>query len=355
MNILALDLGKSKTVACMYVAETAEHRFETFPTTAKAVKALLDRESPQRVVIEVCNVAGWISDLVRARGVELEVANPTHDAWRWKNVKRKTDRDDALKLAQLSSMRQLPTVHVPARDIRQWRSLISYRQALVRRRTAIKNHIRAVLDREGLTWPAGKSGWTERTLHSLREHACPMEEVTADTLWRGELFEELRQYDALGRSVAEVEFKLNALGKADARVRRLRTIPGVGPRLAEAVVAVIDDPRRFRTGKQVGCYVGLTPKQYQSGAADRHGRISGAGNRWLRSLLVEVAWLGLRNNLWMSDIYERVRGGSATRKKIAIVAVARRLLIRCWAMLRDETDWQPPGREEMASAANQAA
>jgi transposase len=342
MKILALDLGKSKSVACVYEAETSEHRFETIRTTATEIDDLMDREDPQRVVIEVCTAAGWVADLVRAREIELEVANPTHDAWRWKNVKRKTDRDDALKLAQLSAMRQLPTVHTPERRVRQWRSLIAYRQRLVRRRTAIKNHIRAVLDRQGLPWPAGKKGWTNLALVALRDWAQPFDEVAEGSYWRAELFEELRQYDAVERSLAEVEFKLNALGEADARVRLLRTIPGVGARLSEALVAVIDDPRRFRNGKQVGSYVGLTPRQYQSGAADRQGRISGAGNPRLRSLLVEVSWLGLRVNPWMNEIYERVRGGSPSRKKIAIVAVARRLLIRCWAMLRDGQSWQPP-------------
>ena len=165
----------------------------------------------------------------------------------------------------------------------------------------------------------------------------------------------MRQYDAVGRSLAEVEFKLNALGEADARVRRLRTIPGVGPRLAEALVAVIDDPRRFQNGKQVACYVGLTPRQYQSGAVDRQGRISGAGNRCLRSLLVEVSWLGLHSNPWMREVYERVCRGSVSRKKLAIVAVARRLLIRCWAMLRDQETWQPPGRAVAALVPDLAA
>lgn len=135
----------------------------------------------------------------------------------------------------------------------------------------------------------------------------------------------------------------------------MQTIPGVGPRLAEALVAVIDDPGRFRNGKQVACYVGLTPRQYQSGSQDRQGGISGAGNHWLRSLLVEVSWLGRHSNPWMREVYERVCGGKASRKKIAIVAVARRLLIRCWAMLRDHESWSPPGGEDAALASDLAA
>ncbi len=72
------------------------------------------------------------------------------------------------------------------------------------------------------------------------------------------------------------------------------------------------------------------------------GRISKAGNPLLRELLVEIAWLGVRNKTWMREVYERVLRGSDKRKKIAIVAVARRLLVKLWAMLRDGTEWKDP-------------
>jgi len=113
------------------------------------VHDLLASHQPDRVVIEIGSAAGWIKDLAEAMGLTVQVANPNHDAWRWKNVKRKTDRDDALKLARLSAMNQLPTLQLPATRVRQWRSLIGYRWSLVSRRIAIKNHIRSILDRQG--------------------------------------------------------------------------------------------------------------------------------------------------------------------------------------------------------------
>ena len=119
----------------------------------------------------------------------------------------------------------------------------------------------------------------------------------------------------------------------------------MGPRLAEIAFAVIADAKRFRNGKHVASYAGLVPRQYQSGDSDRRGRISGQGNPLLRFLLVEVSWVGLQYNPWMRAVYERVRRGSAARKRIAIVAVARRLLVRCWAMLRDGVPWRPPSWE----------
>ena len=85
--------------------------------------------------------------------------------------------------------------------------------------------------------------------------------------------------EATNKCLMEVTAKLDKQANNNKQIRRLRTIPGVGPRLAETVVAFLDEPGRFSTGKQVGCYAGLTPKQYQSGSMDRQGRISGQGNK----------------------------------------------------------------------------
>jgi transposase len=252
----------------------------------------------------------------------------------------------------MSAMNQLPLVHLPEPKVREWRALIAYRQSLVKRRTECKNRIRALLlaaGEEGL--PASKSGWTDKALDRVRRKALPLVKCNEMELWRGELFEEFGLYDAVTAVLGRVEDALNHKASQHSAIKRLQTIPGVGPRLAEMVVAVIDDPHRFKRGKQVGAYVGLTPRQYQSGTMDRQGRISGRGHKHLRSMLVEVAWLGLRYNPWMRDVYERVRRGSPSRKKIAIVAVARRLLIRCWALLRDETSWDGPPLMRRASTA----
>jgi transposase len=299
------------------------------------------------VVIEIGPQAGWVHDLVTALEIEIEVANPSHEAWRWRNVRSKTDRQDALKLARLSAAGQLPTVHMPPREVRDWRGLIQYRQSLVVRRTAIKNSIRAMLTRVCLPMRSGASGWTKESLSRLHELAM----IDDAQLWRVSLAEDLQQFALVQQSIGRVERELERVARADDRVQLLKSIPGVGDRLAETLVAVIDDPHRFKRGRQVASYAGLTPRQFQSGSMNRQGRITGEGHRVLRSLLVQVAWLGLRHNPWMRTVYERVRRDSEANKKIAIVAVARRLLIRCWAMLRDETRWREPGRAALSLAA----
>jgi len=342
MKILAIDLGKFKSVACDYDTSSGEHAFTTLPTRPAAMHDLLIEHEPDRVVIEVGSAAGWLKDLCESLEIAIEVANPNHEAWRWKSVKRKTDRDDALRLAQLSAAGQLPTLQLPATRVRQWRSLIAYRWTLVSRRTAIKNTIRAILDRQGETMPAGKNGWTNKAVAALGQLARPMETTDADDLWRGQLHVELQALEQIAGLIVQVESKLESLAQSDARVAQLQTIPGVGPRLAEVVVSMIDDPRRFKNAKQVGAYAGLVPRQYESGTMSRQGRITGQGNKLLRCLLVEVSWLMRRYNAKLCSIFDRVCRGVKTRRKIAVVATARRLLVICWAMLRDGTTWRDP-------------
>lgn len=341
-KIVALDLGKFKSVACIYESADGEHEFDTIPTVPGLFQDFLVYHAPARLVIEVGSQAGWVCDLASNLGIEIQVANPNHEGWRWKNVKRKTDRDDALKLARLSAMGQLPLVTIPRTRVRQWRSLIHYRHALVARRTAIKNSIRSILDRQGIRWPAGRTGWTRKSIAKLEQLARRIDEVDPENLWRGQLHVELQSLEQHKALIEHVEHKLEALAVADERVQRLRTIPGVGPRLAEIVVAMIDDPKRFKNGKQVGAYAGLVPQQYESGTMQRQGRITGRGNGLLRALLVEVGWLMRRYNGHFRDVFDHVCRGSKARRKIAVIAVARRLLVCCWAMLRDGTTWRDP-------------
>lgn len=339
MKILALDLAKHKSVYVDYVTGGGDRRFGKVATVAEELEKLLRRCSPERVVIEACPAAGWVCDLAQRMKIPIQVANGNDERWRWKVVKDKSDRRDALKLAQMAEMESLPTVHVPHAAVRQWRSLIEYRRTLVDRRTAMKNSIRSIYERQGLHLPSAKSAWTAQRIEELKEEA---RSASPEQLWLLQVGCELEQLQSVQEQIEHVEAKLEELGRANEVVKRLQTAPCVGPRLSEAVVAILDDPHRFKNGRQVGCYAGLTPRRWQSGQSDRQGHISKAGNGLLRSLLVEIAWLGVRHKTWMLEVYEQVRRGSEKRKKIAIVAVARRLLVKLWAMLRDRTQWKEP-------------
>ena len=178
---------------------------------------------------------------------------------------------------------------------------------------------------------------------SRKSQARPLSECTqVDELWRGRLHLELQLLEAISRQIDLVDRKLDALASEDDRIKLLQSVPGVGPRLSETLVAHIDDPRRFRTAAQVASYAGLVPKQMESGTVKRSGRITRRGPSLLRSMLVEVAWMVYLRCGWAKGFVARISGGIAARKKIAIVALARKLLVMLWAMLRDNRPFVDP-------------
>jgi transposase len=338
-TILALDLGKYKSVACLS-RSLLDHRFTTVPTNRAELSRLIDQHRPHVVLCEACLLAGWVSDLCTAKGVGCLVANTTTEAWKFKHLKRKTDRDDALRLVEIYRLGKFPRVLLPPKEVREQRGLIETRQKLVGRRVALQNRLRAILVSQGLAAPVGARAWTATGLAGIAAHARPLADCTPLELWRGRLHLALSELAHVQGLLAQAEQKLDASAQSNAAVQLLETIPGVGPRTAEAVAAFLPQPQPFRTSKQVSAYGGLVPRQYQSTDTDHKGRITKRGPRTLRKLLVECAWVMLRYNAWARAVYQRLTHGGKTRKKQAIVAVARKLLVRCWAMLRDGTVWR---------------
>ena len=339
-TILAIDLGKYKSVACAYDRPTAAAEYRTVSTSRVELERLIHATRPGVVVIESCTPAGWVHDLCADLGVRCTVAHTGAEAWKYTHARRKTDRDDARRLAELEALGQLPPVVVPEKPVREWRALIAHRQALVAHRVAAQNRIRAILVGQGLPAPRGAKAWTATGLAGIAQHARPLAGCDPDDLWRGMLDLALTAYRQADELVGVAEAKLDELGEASPRVQLLDTVPGLGPRTAEAIVAHLDDPRRFKTGRQVGAYGGLVPRQFQSGEDDRRGRITKRGPAVLRKLLVQCAWAMLRYNPWARSVFDRLSRGKA-RRKPAVVALARKILVRCWAMLRDGRPWRP--------------
>lgn len=341
MKILAIDLGKVNCVSCLFDTETNTTEFETFKTYRIEFEGLFSRTKPQLIVMETCSITGWVHDLCVELGYQVLVANPSAEAWRWKNVKRKTDRDDALKLAKLAALDQINPVYVPAPQSRQYRHLVKYRKTVSNRVNRIQNNIRALFDQQGLKIPQGHRAWTVAGIEELSQHRKPLSECDVSELWRGELELELTALDQLWAQQHQIEQKLEELAKQEERIQLLQTIPGVGRKTAEVIVTCLDEPKRFENARQVSAYAGLIPQQHQSGQTNRFGKITKRGSRLLRTALVEAGWAMLRYNEWAAATYARICGGQKTRKKTAITALARKLLVRCWAMLLHNQPWNP--------------
>jgi transposase len=339
MKILALDLGKFKSVSCCFDTQQNNTEYWTLSTDRNYLTKVLQAYQPQLVVIEACSIAAWVHDLCRELGFEILVCNPNQEAWRWKNVKRKTDRDDALKLAKLAALGQLTPVHIPDLATREHRWLVKYRKTIVGRLNRVQNILRALYQQHGLSLPVGARCWTIASLEAMQQQSKTLAECSTDELWRGQLAQELSAYHTLQVELKQLETKLTDLAQRDERIQLLAAIPGVGRVTAEIIATHLDRPERFANARQVSSYAGLVPRRYQSGLMDRQGGITRRGSRLLRSALVECAWAMLRYNAWARETYVRLVSGQKNRRKKAIVALARKLLVRCWAMLRDRKSW----------------
>jgi len=326
-------------VFCWYDPDNRAEAFRTVATTPDDLRRELLHQPVARVVFEACSQAGWVHDLCEELALPALVASTTGAAWQWKHVKRKTDRDDARKLARLAAVGEVQAVPVPPRAVRQWKSLIGLRKRLVAERVRGQNRIRGLLVSQGLPAPMGARAWTAVGLAGIGQLDRPLADCGPDELWRGELRLLLERLGALGEQAAAVEARLDAVAAGDARVALLLTAPGVGVRTAEVIAAYLPDAKRFRSADEVGAYAGLVPRQYQSGQTDRRGRITRRGPKLLRAALVECAWCSLRYNPWARETWLRLQANGLSKKK-AVVALARKLLVRCWAILRTGQPWR---------------
>lgn len=341
MIILAIDLGKFNSMCCFFDTETQEHWFWKAATTRSYLTSVLRNNKIDLVVMEACGPSGWVSDLCEEMGIKTLVCSTNEEAWRWKNTKRKTDKDDALKLARLALMQQLKPVHVPTLPGREHRTLVKYRKTLDERSNRLKNSIRSLFANRGLELERGRRAWSVAGRELMDSHRKPLADCSQDELWKGQLDLELTQLDALRAQQINVERRLEAIAQEDERIRRVQTIPGVGRKTAEVLVTALDDAQRFDNGSQVSAYIGLVPRQYQSGETDRYGRITKRGSRLVRAVLLECAWVSLQHNPWARATYDRIHGGQKTRKKKAAIAIARKIAVVAWSMLKHNTDWDP--------------
>jgi transposase len=311
-------------------------RVRSIAEMAQTLKGLPDR-------FEVCYEAscgyGHYHDVLRPLADRVLVAHPGQLRLIFRS-KNKNDRNDAERLAKLLYLGETPTVHVPSLEVRTWRELINCRSQVIAKRTRAKNAVRALLRSAGVVPPKHPALWTKSGLAWLRQLELP---TMSQQLRRDLLLEEI---DTLNRQVQRIQRQLNRQAQKAPAVAQLRSIPGVGIRTAEAMVAFIDDPHRFANAKAVGRYFGLVPSQDQSGDRNRLGHITREGAPVVRQLVAEAAWQSIRRSRTVRAYFERTQRADPQRKKIALVATAHYLVRVMWAMLKRGTLWE----EKLAQA-----
>jgi transposase len=243
--------------------------------------------------------------------------------------KQKTDRQDAQHILRLLLEDRFPQIWVPSWENRDLRQLLWHRHRMVQARTRIMNQLQAVALNEGLR--CKKRLWRERGREQLESFRL----APWASRRRRDLLELL---DRLSPTIAELTQAIEQEAEKCPEAQRLMTHPGVGALTALAFVLILGRADRFQCGKQIACYLGLVPLEDSSGERRRLGHITKQGNSLLRFLLVEAAQVTVRSiPEWRSKFFHlAMRRG----RKIAKVAMARRLAIRLYWMLRKGWDYE---------------
>ena len=247
------------------------------------------------------------------------------------SAKVKNDRLDAKMLAHLLRANLIAESHIPSKLIRDLRSLVRYRKALIEDRTRVKNRIHAVLTRNGI-----RSKYSDLFGKSGREF---LESLQLDGNDARIVESNLRMLDSINEEIDQVDCDVMEMASRDEDVSLLITMPGIGIYSAMLIKAEIADISRFPHHTNLVGYAGLNPSIKASGDSIYHGRITKQGSKWLRWILVQCANVAIRNDSYLRNFYERIKARKG--HNVAIVATARKMLVCVYYMLTRRDTYDP--------------
>jgi transposase len=334
---VGIDLGK-RTYAMAVIGETGKVTHSNGQTSAGGRVALGEKlKKTDKVALEAGNMAFIIAKELKSRvGCEVVVLNPGKLALIYGSMK-KTDKEDSLKLARIVEQfrdEQLPKVAIPSEREMRRRKLIAGHARAVRLRTQMINLL------HGLFWQQGITGIVKKDLATEEKREAAVEQLSG--VEREEAAWVLRVIAEHEGRIANLAEQMAAERKGDEQVQRLMEVPGIGPLVSLAFVAYVGDGSRFENAAQVSNYVGLVPRVDISGTIVKYGGITKQGNRYLRALLVQAAWILVRSKGGgaLKARYEYMTEAKGKGKKKSIIAVARRLAGLLWTLLRDGTEYE---------------
>jgi len=331
---VGLDVSMEDTSMCV-LNQAGDVVFEDkVPTRPAAIARVLRRQAPEaiRIAFETGSLSNWLWHELKALGFPVLCLDARHAKAALSARMNKSDRNDARGLAEMARMGWYREAKVKSMESRHVRATLAARAKLVDIRRDIENQMRGLLKSLGII--LGKTGsWSlpAKIRASLRE--APYLRPLIEPL--------LLAHSALVTQIVKYDRQIKDLARADQTVRRLMTVPGVGPVTALAFASTVDDPQRFKRSSDVGAYLGLTPRRYQSGELDRTGRISKRGDRLTRyylfeaaNVLLKVVKRGSALKSWGTRLAKRI--GS----KKAKIAVARKIAVVLHCIWTDGTQFE---------------
>jgi transposase len=333
MEHVAIDLGRPTSMMCQLNSE-GKKCFRSFALNRPNLDRYFGGRPRCRVLIESSTESEWVAQHLEGLGHEVVVADPNYAAmYGERNRRVKTDRRDADVMFEANRLGIYRKAHRRSQKQRDVTSLLRVRDSFVRTRTRWINLVRALLRRQGLRV---RSGHAESFVDRV-------EDLELSDELRAEVRPMLELFGPLNEQLAAVDKQVVELKKCDKGVRRLQTAPAIGAVTSAAFQALIDDVGRFPRAHALESYIGLVPSEWSSSEKKLRGRITKAGDTRVRWLLVEAGWTIMRSHRPECQPLRSWAEGVAARRgrKVAAVALARRLAGILYAMLRDGTDYDP--------------
>jgi transposase len=332
---VGLDLGDRYSHYCILTSEGELIEEGRIQSTEAALRKQFADQDRMRIALEAGTHSPWVSRLLSELGHEVVVANP-RKIRAITASERKNDRNDAEKLARFAACdpKLLSPIQHRSLERQQDLNLIHTRSTLVRARTMLVNALRGLVKSAG-----GRLGAcsTEAFPKQMRAAIPPELRSACDPL--------ADQIAHLNRTLRELDKQIEALQQKYPEIALLRTVPGVGPIVAACYVLTLDRPDAINDNRQAGAYLGLRPRQSQSGDSNPQRGISKTGDTYLRSLLVQSAQyilgrFGPDSALRRWGLGLAASGGKRGKKR-AMVAVARKLAVMLHSMWRNRQPFQP--------------
>ena len=287
-------------------------------------------KEPCRAVIEAGRNWGMMYDLLEELDIKTVVAHPLKTR-AIADAKIKSDSIDAKTLAHLLRADLIPEVHVPSKEVREQKNLLRHRLWLVRLQTMTKNRIHQLIDRNHVKRPKVKNifGVAGRTF---------LKDLSLSPIDQGLLKDHLELLDTLHEHIRKTEVWIKKELKDNPYISILASLPGFGKILSALAALEIDDISRFRTPAKFVSYSALIPSTFASGGKVYHGDLIPSGNRWLKYVSIEAAWVSIRTSTYCRFYFERMK--ERKNSNVAIVALARRLSEIAYRCLKEKRAYE---------------
>lgn len=332
---VGIDVHKKRWVVTVRTYDLELKTFSMQPVAEELDKFLVNnyKDALLHIVYECCFSGFWIYDYFQGKGYEI-IVTPTNRIYRDGSVV-KTDKIDSRKLAFQHSRGLLREVKVPEIKIREYRSLFRIYDKEKMRQGQILRQVRSIL--EAKNHPLKWEKWNKEMIEKLR--AVKFQEE----IFNKKFSSLLSEYDYVKEQIRDTEKRIEEIleeKELGERIKRIEKINGIGMvSSVRLVVYLFDIKGRFESGEKLVHYVGLTPGEHSSGEEIIRQRTGLVGNKQLRSIIIQLAWVAVRKDGSLLDKFERVYKKSGSKQK-AIVAVARKLMMKVYAITEKEEEYE---------------